>query len=270
MPWSPSVVVATYNAPWELDLVLTGLARQSVLPREIRIADDGSTEETRALLDRWRLRLPVPLHHHWQEDRGFGKSAIVNATVAACDSDYLCFLDGDTIPHRHWLKDHLFHARKRRVLCGRRVRLGPDITPRVRRDWVQSGELEKWFGEVSRSGDARNYGRGLRLPFWIAFILRLRGRKLMGCNFSLPRASFVKVNGYDEEFDEFGGEDYDLGLRLANAGFRMTPLINRGCAYHLYHPMKRTSEELRALRAKREAERRTWCERGLDRHLAVE
>ena len=101
-------------------------------------------------------------------------------------------------------------------------------------------------------------------------ILRLRGRKLMGCNFSLPRASFETVNGYDEEFDQFGGEDYDLGLRLRNAGFRMTPLINRGCAYHLYHPMKKTGDELRALRAKREAEQRTWCERGLDRHLAVE
>ena len=266
MGWTASVIVPTYNAPRELDLVLTGLRRQSVAPAEVLVADDGSTAETAALLQQWQFELGVPLRHLRHEDEGFRKSRIVNETVRHATGDYLCFLDGDTIPHERWLEDHLFHARPRRVLCGRRVRLGPTVSPRVTRQWVEDGLLGQWFGELARSGDTRNFGRGLRLPFWLAFVLRVRGRKLMGCNFSLPKAAFEAVNGYDEDFDGFGGEDHDLGVRLRNAGYRMTPLINRGCAYHLYHPMKRMSEEVRRLRDAKQAQQRTRCENGLDRH----
>jgi len=266
MGWAASVVLSTYNATRELDLVLAGLRAQSCAPAEIIVADDGSTDETKQLLDRWRSELAVPLRHVRHEDEGFRKACIGNKAVAAATGDYLCMLDGDTIPHRHWVKDHLFHARPNRVLCGRRVRLGPDITARVTRQWVEDGVFGEWFGELARSGDTRNFGRGLRLPAFLAFILRVRGRKLMGCNFSLPRAAFEQVNGYDEDFDGFGGEDYDIGVRLRNAGFRMTPLINRGCAYHLYHPMKRMTDEVRRLRDRKEAEGRTRCERGLDGH----
>ena len=266
MSWNASVIVPTYNAPRELDLVLAGLQRQSVSPVEFLVADDGSTESTAQLLEQWRAALPAPLVHVRHEDDGFRKSCIVNETVTRATGGYLCFLDGDTIPHRHWLKDHLFHARPRRVLCGRRVRLGADITPLITRSWVEQGVLEEWFGEVARSGDTRNYGRGLRLPFWLAYVLRVRPRKLMGCNFSLPRALYELVNGYDEDFDGFGGEDYDLGARLKNAGCRMTPLINRGCAYHLYHPMKSMSEDVRRIRNQKEALGRTRCDNGLDSH----
>jgi glycosyltransferase involved in cell wall biosynthesis len=266
MGWSPSVIVSTYNAPRALELVLAGLHVQSRAPAEIVVADDGSTAETTQLLERWRGELAVPLRHVRHDDEGFRKSRIVNESVARATGDYLCFLDGDTVPHRHWLKDHLFHARPSRVLCGRRVRLGPDVSPRVNRRWIEDGVLGEWFGELSRSGDTRNFGRGLRLPAFVAFFLRLRGRKLMGCNFSLPRDAFISVNGYDEDFDGFGGEDYDLGVRLRNAGYRMTPLINRGCAYHLFHPMRRMADEVRRLRDAKAALSRTRCEHGLDTH----
>ena len=266
MAWSPSVLVVTYNAPRELDLVLTGLRRQSRVPHEIVVADDGSTDETAQLLEQWRPHFDCPLLHAWQEDEGYRRARVLNLAAARATGDYLCVLDGDTIPHRHWLKDHLFAARPRRVLCGRRVRLGPDVSPRVTREWVNDGVLEQWFGELARSGDTRNFGRGLRLPFWLAFVLRVRPRKLMGCNFSLPRAVYEAVNGSDEDFAGFGGEDFDLGVRLKNAGYRMTPLINRGCTYHLYHPMKSMPDEVRAMRDAKAALGRTRCDHGLDDH----
>jgi len=264
---TPSVIVPTYNAPRELDLVLTGLRHQSTAPAEVLVSDDGSGPETAQLLEEWKAHLPV--RHVRHDDEGFRKSRIVNETVRRARGDYLCFLDGDTVPHRRWLEDHLFSARKNRVLCGRRVRLGPDVSQRVTRAWIEEGKLGEWFGELASSGDTRNFGRGLRLPIWAACVLRLRGRKLMGCNFSLPRAAFEAVNGYDEDFDGFGGEDHDLGVRLRNAGYRMTPLINRGCTYHLHHPMKRMSAEVRRLRDEKEAQNRTRCENGLDRHAVT-
>jgi len=99
----------------------------------------------------------------------------------------------------------------------------------------------------SRERDTRNFARGIRLPRGLAWLLRLRRKRLMGCNFSVPRAAFEAVNGYEEEFDEFGGEDNDLGFRLANAGYRLVPLLNRGCVFHLHHPQKPMSDAMRKL-----------------------
>ena len=180
-----------------------------------------------------------------------------------------CFLDGDCIPHRHWLKDHLIQARSHRVLCGRRVRLGPEITSTVRPEMVELGALESRFGAVANSArkrDTRRLGRGIRLPLWLAWVLRARPKKLMGCNFSLPRLSFEAINGYDEELDVYWGEDTDLGVRLKNLGCSMSPLINRGCVFHLHHSASKMSEELHRWRDERVALNRVRCDMGMDRH----
>ena len=46
-----SVIVTTYNRPDALNLVLSALAQQTQLPNEVIIADDGSTDATRLLID---------------------------------------------------------------------------------------------------------------------------------------------------------------------------------------------------------------------------
>lgn len=268
MRWRPTVVVATYNAPRELELVLTGLQRQSVAPLEILVADDGSTGTTRQTVDRWRLRTSVPLRHYWQEDAGFRKARIANEAVRHARGDYLVFLDGDTIPHRKWLADHLFHARPHRVLCGRRARLGPELTGALTAEAVAAGGLERLFGPVWRSAlrrDTRRLARARRLPSWFSCLLRIRARSLMGCNFSLPRAAFVAVNGFDEDFIDVVGEDTDLGHRLAAQRYALTPLLNRGCVYHLHHEQRPCCAESRRVIAEGREQRRTRCVRGLER-----
>ena len=46
-----SLIIATYNWPAALELVLLSLLKQSRLPDEIIIADDGSTKETKQLIE---------------------------------------------------------------------------------------------------------------------------------------------------------------------------------------------------------------------------
>jgi glycosyltransferase involved in cell wall biosynthesis len=269
MRWKATVVVPTYNAVRELNLVLAGLARQTLVPVEVLIADDGSTDSTRALIDEWRPHFPCPLRHFHHADEGFRKARIVNVAVRNATGDYLCLLDGDCIPHRHWVKDHLSSAGANRVLCGRRLRLGPDASDRVTRDVVEAGKLEGWRSKAVQGPGTKNRGLGLRLPMAIAWCYRIRRRRLMGCNFSLPLALMHEVNGYDEDFNEFGGEDYDLGLRLENAGENLTPFPNRGCVFHLYHAMRKSSDGLRLLRKEKQAQGRTRCDNGLDGHGAA-
>jgi GT2 family glycosyltransferase len=264
-----SVIVATYNAPRELDLALHGIARQSTLPNEIVIADDGSREDTRDRIESWRARFPMPLHHVWQEDLGFRKSRVQNEAVRRASGDYLVFLDGDSIPHRHWIADHVSASRERRVLCGRRVRLGPKLSARLTGEDVDLGRLEKPLGIVFKSAVAKDSKRallGVRLPPLVARLFHPRSRKLMGVNVSMPRRAFESVNGFDEAFEHYGWEDLDLEIRLRRSGFELYPLLNRAVVYHMYHPMKAFTKESAALVKKVQASTRTRCDVGLEQH----
>ena len=72
-----TLLIATYNWPEALNLCLSSLLKQTVMPSEVVIADDGSREDTRALIDSFREKLSIPLLHVWQEDKGFRKTLIL-------------------------------------------------------------------------------------------------------------------------------------------------------------------------------------------------
>lgn len=66
-----AVIVPTYNAPNALAAVLDGYFAQQGHDFELVVADDGSTDDTRRLVEGYARRAPFPFHHVWQEDRGF-------------------------------------------------------------------------------------------------------------------------------------------------------------------------------------------------------
>jgi GT2 family glycosyltransferase len=238
-PRSASVIVCTYEAPRELDLVLAALSRQSRAPDEVLVADDGSGPATQAVIEEWRGRLGAPLRHVRHADIGYRKARIVNEAVRRATGEHLLMLDGDSFPNRHWVADHLDAADGRHVLCGRRVKLGAKLSAAVTRPQVLTGRFDTAFApELLRSmltRDTQRWTLGVRLPAPVARVLHPFPRKLMGVNFSLPRTAFVDVNGYDEGWVVYGHEDRDLELRLQRAGWPFRALLNRAVVFHLWH-----------------------------------
>ena len=262
-----SVVVSTYNAPERLALVLAALARQTHVPDEVLVADDGSGPATAEVVRGWKPPAGCRSEHVWHEDRGFRKWAVSNEAVRRSSGEWLIFLDGDSIPHREFVRDHLLDSGRGDVLCGRRVKLGPTLSPRVDLEMVQSGELERLFGPALLGGlfsDNERMGLGLRLPRWLAHALHPRPRKLMGVNFSLSRRAFEAVNGWDEEWPGRRG-DRDLDLRLVRGGFRYAALIQRAVVYHLHHLERPNSEAIQRRVAEEERAMRVRCAQGLVR-----
>ena len=66
-----SLIVTTFDWKEALELTFQSVARQARLPDEVIIADDGSRADTGELVRAWAGRLPVPVRHIWQEDKGF-------------------------------------------------------------------------------------------------------------------------------------------------------------------------------------------------------
>src|SRR5882672_5380621 len=101
-----SLILSAYEQPISLAKVLRGVSRQTRAPDEVFIADDGSGDETRALIEQWRREARFPVRHLWHPHEGFRKVILLNRAVADATGQYLVFLDGDCIPHPRFLADH--------------------------------------------------------------------------------------------------------------------------------------------------------------------
>lgn len=229
-----SLIVSTYNWVPALDLVLRSAIAQSRLPDEIIIADDGSGDETAQLIHSLQSNSPVPIIHAWQADEGFRAARSRNNAVAQSQGDYLIFVDGDTVLHRHFVADHLRFARPDVFSVGSRVLLRENITQQYFSQkqfnfhWWRTPADNK-LNALHLPLLARIYAKRLRQPFerWIF--------KVRSCNMSLWREDFFAVNGFNQDFCGWGREDSEFALRLFKKGLSMQRLKCVAIQYHLHH-----------------------------------
>src|SRR5215213_415190 len=118
---SCSLVVSTYNRPDALELCLESILRQTKLPHEIVVADDGSGESTRQLVQSMQSRSSVPIVHIWQPDDGYQLARIRNRAFAAATGEYLLQVDGDLVLEKHFVQDHLTMSRPGAFVSGSRT-----------------------------------------------------------------------------------------------------------------------------------------------------
>ena len=236
-----SVIVPTYNRPKALKLCLLSLASQSIMPYDILIADDGSTAETRdtVLEMQEKLKHVFPVKHVWHEDIGFRKPKILNETVRQSTADYLIFIDGDCMAHRHFIRSHVENSSPDAILSGKRVEIGKELTKRL----IDSGTILNsfnlrllWDAAMSRSRKVEEAiiirNRYLR---HITHRDRITNDGVWGCNFSLYKDLFMAINGCDEDFLDGSIEDNDLGIRVLNQGKQIRSVRGLAIIFHLWH-----------------------------------
>lgn len=129
-----SVIFTTYNSPDWLRKVLIGFFQQTYQEFEIVIADDGSRDDTRQLIDSMRKHSPVPIQHIWQEDDGFQKCRIMNKALLAAKGDYVIFTDGDCIPRKDFVAQHVHLSDYNTYLSGGYFKLPMDISKAITED----------------------------------------------------------------------------------------------------------------------------------------
>lgn len=239
---SCSLLISTYNWPEALSLCLESILRQSTMPGEIIICDDGSGKPTERVIAAFSAKSPVPVKHVWHPDEGFQLAKIRNRGFAAASSDYLIQADGDLVFHKDFVSDHLAFCRKGAFATGSRVLLSPATT---------SALMEHSSIEIRKhaKGDA-NFMNGLHLPVLsplFAGRYKQSGKYkyyVKGCNMAFWKKDLEKVNGYNETFTGWGREDSELAIRLINAGIKKRFIKFAGICYHLYH--REASREMEA------------------------
>lgn len=232
-----SVIVSTYNWPKALDLVLQSLALQKDVNFEVIVADDGSTTDTRELIQRHQKTFPHPLIQSWQEDKGFRLARSRNKAVTMARGDYLIFMDGDCLVRQDFVAQHRRLAQNHCVVAGQRILLSQDFTQAL----FQQPQLD-WMNhlatiiKLSQQRKLNRFSPALSLPLDFLRLKRpTRWQLLRGCNWSLFKSDYLAVGGQDEIFEGWGYEDSDMAIRLTNNGCSVKWGGFTSPCFHLWH-----------------------------------
>jgi glycosyltransferase involved in cell wall biosynthesis len=219
-----SIIIAYYKNPTALELILKALELQSFQDFEVIIAEDD-VPSIFTFVD--KINYPIK-HVHQKKDIGFTKNATLNKALRVADGKYIIFVDGDCIPHRHFVKAYDKWMKDDIICFGRRVMIGPETTAKL----YQSKDLMLLSWKNLWKSDSRRLKYGLYLPF----IRQKRKYGIWGHNWCVAKEKLVIINGFDEDYQTAGvGEDVDIEWRLLASGLQLYSIRFAAIQYHLHH-----------------------------------
>jgi hypothetical protein len=190
-----SVVIPAYNAADTLGEAINSVLAQTRKDFEVIVIDDGSNDNTAVIAASFTDRR---VKVYSQENAG--PSAARNRGIARAMGEYVSSLDSDDL----WLPDYLAEM-------GRALEENPQADFAYTHAWIL--DASDRFRTVPTGAWHRPPTPMLPREQFIAELLQ-------ECFVNAPtvrRTALEQVGGYDESISH--GEDWELWLRLANAGF---------------------------------------------------
>jgi glycosyltransferase involved in cell wall biosynthesis len=179
-----SVIIATKDRAAYLDHALQSFGKQIGAPSfEVIVVDNGSTDATPHVVERARAQQEFEISYVYEERPNRG--AARNRGIAAAQAHLALFCDDDVYAPPGFLAAHdAAHTRSNQVVSGPILNV-PSYHERPK-------------------PALSNFSR--------AFFCT--------CNVSVPKAALDAAGRFDEQFDLYGWEDTDLGVRLRERGMR--------------------------------------------------
>jgi len=229
-----SIVVPVYNRKDILAKTLAGIINQTYPSELIEtiVADDGSSDGVEELIPEYSKFMDIK--YVKQDDKGYRLSKVRNLGIKSAKYDYIIILDCDMLPTPELVKYYMqyLHVTSKAVLIGYRrfvctdnisantirkdinVALNlPDIVtnnPIITKKGSK-GPTKDWREEIYNN---TNLLKDLDYPF----------RVFCGGNIAFPKSLLVTAKYFDEEFQNWGGEDIEMGYRVYNNGFYFVPV----------------------------------------------
>ena len=154
---------------------------------------------------------------------------MLNKSIQKARSKKLAFIDGDCIPHKHFVKQYVKKIEDQKILWGRRVMLDKKTS---------SNLLTKFsFNELNIMKLLLTKSKKLKDAIYSPYqALSFTNKGIKGCNWGILKQHLLDINGFDEDYIQAGvGEDDDVEWRLKANGLKMKSMKNKSIVYHLYH-----------------------------------
>jgi glycosyltransferase involved in cell wall biosynthesis len=258
-----SLIICTYNWPEALSFVLESVTTQTELPDEIIVADDGSNESTSKVIELFSKSISIPVIHSWQKDLGCRIPHSRNNAIAKSNFEYIIVIDGDTVLHNSFIKDHKRFAKPGIYIQGSRVLLQSEFT----KDLFKKNFFRKPSIFFQHAKNKLNMFHFPYLTTLMGFLKSKNINRIRGCNFSLFKADILKVNGFNEEITTWGREDSEFVQRLFNSGVYKQHIKFSGIQYHLYHNERSHNSTNNKILDNTINKKLKWCNLGINRYL---
>lgn len=183
-----TIQLCTYNRAHLLGRVLEACFDQT-LPSdqyEVVLVNDGSSDDTPAVIERARARATCRFEVIDQQNSGLAKGR--NAGIARATGERIIFIDDDVLPTPNFVEEHLrsHDAAPLAIVRGGAINVESfDTLPPA--TW----RLKDYSGNF----------------FWTT-------------NVSVPLQTIRAIGGFNDTFAEYGWEDIDVGLRLRQGGVK--------------------------------------------------
>lgn len=237
-----TVIISVYNKLEQLKNILMALNEQEKLPFEVIIVDDGSNEKIEEKLQETIKKLKYKLIHIWQEDIGFRVAASRNNGILQAKGDYILFLDQDILFDTDFLKEVEKNIKDKEVLKMRAIYLDKERTNKINEfisqdEKINFEKIKKYLTKEEYKHIKKRYKDDTVKNILFKLGLRKRAARLVSLGFGSFKRDLLKVNGFDEKYEGWGGEDHDLGNRLSALGLAYRTLKPENILIHMWHPI---------------------------------
>ncbi len=216
-----------------MKLILKALDRQSNRNFDVILSEDDYNENTIDFILKNKHLFDFPITHlHQKADKGFRKNEMLNRSIVQSKSNKLAFIDGDCIPHKHFVRAYIKTIQEGYIYIGRAVFLGRKISEQIK----EKKSLRKLNFFSLLLTDSRKRKESIYFPLF-SLTFKMRGRGLVGRNWGIFKMYLIELNGFDTDYSYPGvGEDDDIAWRLMKYGLKTKSMKNKSIVYHLYHP----------------------------------
>ena len=154
---------------------------------------------------------------------------------AAAVGDRLLFIDCDFVLLPGAVRAHAEAARPGRFVAAMCKYLPEQPSRLCLQTGLSADEAVRAYDDLPQRPIQRAHEKFL----WYTALIRLKlapKRKLRcSSHFSIGRSDFEAINGYDEQFHGWGGEDEDMAHRMMLARMRPCSIIPRARTLHVWH-----------------------------------
>ncbi len=200
-----SVVIPAFQAAEFIGQAIESVLEQSYPEHEIIVVNDGSTDDTEAVVRRYDGRV------RYIEQENGGPAVARNTGIAAARGEMLAFLDSDD-----------WWAPNRLERCVEELLAQPEIDVVSTDAFLVDGDTattKRWYGDLG------NY----EFPPPDRQLAAMIDCNFMFTSTLMARTLLARVGGFDPAY--LGTEDYDLWIRMLRAGARFA-LIREPLSYY--------------------------------------
>ena len=262
-----SVLVSHYERPGHLFRCLDALELNRDWFDEVVITDDGSKPEIVDTVKAGLGRYSFPVEYVWRPSDQFELAATRNEGIRRAKGDYFIIMDCDFLMMPDAIKGHVESREKGRFVVATFNELSEEDTEDLfTQDPLRPEYLEDLYVRQDLARIRKINFRFKRRNLLIRLKLAGPRKHSVGSHISIYREDLEKVNGYDENFVGWGGEDHDLGQRLITAGVFGKPAFLKARLMHMWHPKELGDQDWSAGRNVPYLNREVvpaWCENGL-------